>query len=219
MLHEKALEAVPAMEPNLVIVNAGSSDCFQEERFGSAHGYDYTRNLIDFVFEASPRATVILSTLVMSPYDKFERCIKSINAQIRQVALDVQREGKHLLLSEQHYDQGLPNRVTHGLIKADKMHPTFEGWETMAEIYKESIREVDAKGWLVPPVDNGIMEDGDAERDLEEAELAKEQEEEEEKEQEEEEKHREEQELKDVKKTDTTHSETHARRLRRNHRR
>ncbi|TRX96011.1 hypothetical protein FHL15_003153 [Xylaria flabelliformis] len=177
ILHEKALKAVPDMQPNLIIVNAGSSDCFQEEQWGSAHGYDYTRNLVDFLFKASPRATVILSTLVTSPSPQFERCIKSINAQIRQVATDVRREGKHLLLSEQHYDQGLPGRVTVDFIKSDKMHPTFEGWEMMAKIYKQDILDADANGWIVVPVKNSIMDDGDAERDLQEAAKAKEEEE------------------------------------------
>ncbi|KAF2966109.1 hypothetical protein GQX73_g7464 [Xylaria multiplex] len=173
ILHEKAQKAVPEMKPNLIIVNAGSSDCFQEEHWGSAHGFDYTRDLVDFLFEASPNATVILSTLVTSTRPKFERCIKSLNAQIRQVAVDVQREGKHLVLSEQHYDQGLPDRITAEFISRDQMHPTFEGWEMMSEIYKQDILEADANGWIVAPVENGIMEDGDAERDLEEANKAK----------------------------------------------
>ncbi|KAI2634607.1 hypothetical protein GGS21DRAFT_518604 [Xylaria nigripes] len=169
LLHEAALDAVPAMEPNLIIVNAGSSDCFQEEKWGSAHGYHYTRALVDFLFAASPRATVILSTLVMSTDERFERCIKSFNAQIRQVVRDLEREGKPILLSEQHYDQGLPDRVTARFLKDDRMHPTFEGWVMMGEIYKRDIRDADAKGWIIAPTDNGITFDGDAERDLEDA--------------------------------------------------
>ncbi|KAI1344477.1 carbohydrate esterase family 3 protein [Xylariaceae sp. FL0016] len=168
ILHEKAMEAVPQMQPNLIIINAGSSDCFQEGHWGSAHALDYTRDLVDFLFEASPNTTVILSTLVMSPDEKKERCIKSFNAQIRQVAIDVRREGKHIAMAEQHYDQGLPGRVTAEYIKSDDMHPTFEGWEMMGEIFKESIREVDGNGWLQAPPQNGIMDDGDAERDAEE---------------------------------------------------
>ncbi|KAI0409277.1 hypothetical protein F4802DRAFT_242986 [Xylaria palmicola] len=176
ILHEKARQAVPEMQPNLIIVNAGSSDCFQEEQWGSAHAYDYTRNLVDFLFEASPRAAVVLSTLVTSTSPKFERCVKSVNAQIRQVAADARREGRHLVLSEQHYDQGLPGRVTAEFVKPDHMHPTFEGWAMMGEIYKQDILELDASGWIVAPVENGIMADGDAERDLEEAAKTKEQE-------------------------------------------
>ncbi|KAI0506388.1 hypothetical protein F5B22DRAFT_452345 [Xylaria bambusicola] len=169
VLLEKAQDAIPAMQPNLVIINAGSSDCFQEKHYGSAHGYDYTRDLVDFIFDASPNATVILSTLITSPRASFERCIKSMNAQIRQVAHDVSRQGKKILLSEQHWDQGIPGRVTPEFVSKDEMHPTFEGWAMMGEIFKQDILDVDAKGWIVAPVENGIMDDGDAERDLEEA--------------------------------------------------
>ncbi|KAI1817675.1 hypothetical protein GGS20DRAFT_531409 [Poronia punctata] len=170
-LHKKSLKAIPEMQPNLIIVNAGSSDCFQEKHgWGSAHGYDHTRDLLEFIFEATPDAAVIVSTLVPSTNPDYERCIKSMNAQIRQVALDLSREGYHVLLSEQHYDQGMSNRVTENFIKPDKMHPTFQGWEMMGEIYKLDILELDKRGWIVAPVENGIMADGEAEKDLEEAE-------------------------------------------------
>lgn len=53
------------------------------------------------------------------------------------------------------------------------MHPTFDGWAMMGEIYKQDILDVDAQGWLVAPVENGIMADGDAERDLQDANAAK----------------------------------------------
>ncbi len=99
----------------------------------------------------------------------FERCVKSMNAQIRQVAADVEREGKHLILSEQHFDQGLPGRVTAEFIKPNQMHPTFQGWEMMGEIYKQDILAADANKWIIAPVKNGIMDDGDVERDREEA--------------------------------------------------
>ncbi|GAP85122.2 putative carbohydrate esterase family 3 protein [Rosellinia necatrix] len=176
-LHEKAAEAVPAMQPNLIIVNAGSSDCFQWERWGSAGALERTRALVDFLFAASPRAAVVLSTLVTSADPRFERCILSVNAQIRQVAADVRRAGRPLVLSEQHYDQGLPGRVTPALLKPDKMHPTAAGWDLMADVYMRDIRDADARGWIVAPVDNGILADGDAERDLEDAARRKEEEE------------------------------------------
>ncbi|KAI0130394.1 hypothetical protein BJ170DRAFT_620047 [Xylariales sp. AK1849] len=175
-LHEKSRAAVSAMQPNLIIINAGSSDCFQEDKgegWGSAHALDHTRALVDFLFEASPRAAVILSTLITSPEPHKERCIKSVNAQIRQAAVDLRREGQKIVLAEQHYDQGLPGRVQRENMKSDDMHPTFEGWEMMGEIFKKSIREVDAEGWLQSPADNGIMADGDAERDAEEARVSK----------------------------------------------
>ncbi|KAI1317818.1 hypothetical protein F5Y16DRAFT_140645 [Xylariaceae sp. FL0255] len=168
LLHLKSLKAVPAMQPNLIIINAGSSDCFQMGTYGSENALKDTRSLVDFIFESAPSTTVILSTLVTSTNPRTEVCIKSINAQIRQVVVDLKRQGKAILLSEQHYDQGLPGRVTAETLKEDQMHPTWEGWELMGEIFKKSILEADAAGLILPPIENGIMEDGDAEKDMEE---------------------------------------------------
>lgn len=83
---DRARDVVPALQPNLFLVNAGSSDCFQEANWGSAHAYDYTWDLTQFLLDASPRAAVVLSTVITNPRPWNERCVKSVNAQIRQVA-------------------------------------------------------------------------------------------------------------------------------------
>jgi hypothetical protein len=131
--------------------------------------YVKMRELVEYLFEASPRATIIMSTVITSPWDNVEACVKSTNAQIRQVAHDVIREGRPVVLAEMHHDQGLPNRVEKHHIGKDKMHPIDEGYFIMGDIFIEAIREVDEKGFLKPPVNNGIPFDGEAERHAEEA--------------------------------------------------
>lgn len=174
---------VPQTRPNLVLVNAGSSDCFQDPAQGSAHALDHTQELIEYLFEAGDTAhdnditakanktasaaamvTVILSTLVTSPNPAFERCIQSFNAQIRQVVTDLARGGRHIALADMHPGQGLPGRPGLEDIQADGMHPTSEGWRMMGEVFKKTIREVEHKGWLKAPIDNGIPADGDTEK-------------------------------------------------------
>lgn len=127
------------------------------------------RELVDVLFEESPQATVIMSTIITSPWDGVERCVKSANAQIRQVATDLIREGKPVTLAEMHFDQGLPNRVEREDIGPDDMHPTDIGYFKMGDIFMEKIVEVDKNGWLQPPVENGIPDDGEAARDVEDA--------------------------------------------------
>ncbi|KAK5625805.1 hypothetical protein RRF57_001521 [Xylaria bambusicola] len=160
ILHEKAQDASQPCSPISSSSTPGRATASRKST---------TARRTDFIFDASPNATVILSTLITSPRASYERCIKSMNAQIRQAAHDVARQGKKILLSEQHWDQGIPGRVTPEFVSKDEMHPTFEGWAMMGEIFKQDILAVDAKGWIVAPVENGIMDDGDAERDLEEA--------------------------------------------------
>ncbi|KAI0010541.1 carbohydrate esterase family 3 protein [Xylariaceae sp. FL0662B] len=166
---DRAREIVPATQPNLILVNAGSSDCFQLDHWGPAYILQSMRDLIDFLLEASPRTTIIMSTIITSPWEGTEACVKSANAQIRQVAIDLMREGKPIALAEMHWDQGLPGRVLLKDIGPDDMHPIDEGYFKMGDIFMEKIREVEAKGFLQPPVPNGIADDGDAERDAEEA--------------------------------------------------
>ncbi|KAI0143829.1 SGNH hydrolase-type esterase domain-containing protein [Xylariaceae sp. FL1272] len=181
---DRCKEIVPQTQPNLILINAGSSDCFQPEHHGSGLIHQKMRALIDYLFEASPRATIIMSTIIPSPWDGVEACVKSANAQIRQVAYDLIREGKPVTLVEMHYDQGLPNRVELKHIGKDDMHPIDEGYFIMGDLFIEAIQEVSAKGFLQPPVINGIANDGEAERhaeELKEKEQAKEEKPEEEK--------------------------------------
>ncbi|KAK8075102.1 hypothetical protein PG997_009765 [Apiospora hydei] len=113
---------------------------------------------------ATAMVTVILSTLVTSPNPEVERCIQSFNAQIRQVVIDLAREGHHIALAEMHSGQGLPGRPGLEDIQDGGMLPTRDGWRMMGEVFKTTVREVEYKGWLKAPVDNGIPADGDTEK-------------------------------------------------------
>ncbi|GAP88080.1 putative carbohydrate esterase family 3 protein [Rosellinia necatrix] len=166
---DRCKEIVPQTQPNLILINAGSSDCFQQKHWGPAFILQKMRALVDYLFEASPRATIIMSTIIMSPWENVDDCVKSANAQIRQVANDLIREGKPVVLAEMHYDQGLPNRVEKKHIGKDNMHPIDAGYFLMGDIFIESIQDVEEKGWLRAPVNNGIPFDGEAERHAEEA--------------------------------------------------
>ncbi|CAJ2503743.1 Uu.00g111370.m01.CDS01 [Anthostomella pinea] len=161
---DRAREIVPATQPNLILVNAGSSDCFQEDNWGAGHVYRDMHDLIEFLLLESPRATIVMSTIVTCPWAGTEQCVKGANAQIRQVATDLIREGKPIALAEMHFDQGLPNRPNLTDIGPDDMHPTDRGYFLMGDIFMEKVREVDRKGWLQPPVQNGVPADGDTER-------------------------------------------------------
>ncbi|KAI1084900.1 carbohydrate esterase family 3 protein [Whalleya microplaca] len=168
---DRAREIVPQTQPNLILINAGSSDCFQLDHWGPAYILQSMRDLVDFLLEASPRATIIMSTIITSPWEGTEACVTSANAQIRQVAIDLMREGKPIAMAEMHWDQGMPNRTLLEDIGPDGMHPTDLGYFKMGDIFMEKIREVEAKGFLQAPVQNDVPEDGDAERDAEEARL------------------------------------------------
>ncbi|KAK8130947.1 carbohydrate esterase family 3 protein [Apiospora sp. TS-2023a] len=177
-LHEKCRVAVPMYRPNLMIVQIGTSDCWREDDPVNiiSRYKDFVRYLLlpddnggvqqvdERGNKAGVDATVIVSTLVTTPNKDKERCFFSANAQIRQAALDLQREGLPVVLAEMHYDQGLPGRPREIDIGPDEIHPTDDGYLMMGDIFKEAIREADQKGFIKRAVDNGVPDDGNAER-------------------------------------------------------
>ncbi|KAK8018199.1 hypothetical protein PG991_007389 [Apiospora marii] len=182
-LHEKCRVAIPMYRPNLMLVQIGTSDCWREDDPVNiiSRYKDFVRYLLlpddnggvqqvdERGNKAGVDATVIMSTLITTPKKDKERCFFSANAQIRQAALDLQREGLPVVLAEMHYDQGLPGRPRESDIGPDDIHPTDDGYLMMGDIFKEAIREADHKGFIKPAVDNGVPEDGNAERLAEEA--------------------------------------------------
>ncbi|KAK7943174.1 carbohydrate esterase family 3 protein [Apiospora aurea] len=182
-LHAKCRVAVPRYRPNLMIVQIGTSDCWREDDPVNIFSRykDFVRYLllpdanggVQQVDERGNKAgvdtTVVMSTLITTPNKAKERCFFSANAQIRQVALDLQREGLPVVLAEMHYDQGLPGRPRESDIGRDDIHPTDDGYLMMGDIFKEAIREADQKGFIKRAVANGVPDDGNAERLAEEA--------------------------------------------------
>jgi lysophospholipase L1-like esterase len=164
-LHDHAIQSVPVLQPNLILVQVGTSDCFQRDDEINILGR--MRNFTDFMLEASPNTTVILSTLVPTTDEKFEHCMIGANAMIRQVANDLMREKKRVALAEMHYNQGLPGRPMPEDIGKDRIHPTTEGYIMMGEIFLEKIREVEKRGFLQPPINNGIPDRGEDGREVE----------------------------------------------------
>lgn len=182
-LHEKCRVAVPKYRPNLMLVQIGTSDCWREDDPVNiiSRYKDFVRYLLlpddnggvqqvdERGNKAGVDATVIMSTLITTPNKDKERCFFSANAQIRQAALDLQREGLPVVLAEMHYDQGLPGRPRESDIGPDDIHPTDDGYLMMGDIFKEAIREADQKGFIKRAVENGVPDDGNAERLAEEA--------------------------------------------------
>lgn len=160
-----AKQSVPALQPNLVLIQVGTSDCFQK---------DDTQNigarmklLTETMLDAEPRATIIMSTLATTPNAEFEPCILSANEQIRRAADELMRQNRTVTLAEMHYDQGLPDRPRPEDIGPDQIHPTDEGYIMMGNIFLEKVQEVEAKGFLQRAANNSIPDDGDDGREVE----------------------------------------------------
>ncbi|KAI1747253.1 SGNH hydrolase-type esterase domain-containing protein [Xylaria castorea] len=160
-IHYHAKKAVPARKPNLFLINAGSNDCFQHIDIDNFFKrYDA---LVQYCLEASPRSTVIISTILPTWDKRFNgrEDVWRVNPQIRRLAKIYQEQGKPVVLAEL---QG-PDGIQDGNLAEDGMHPGTPGYEMMATKLFDAIVEADARGFLQTPEPiMGILDDGDEER-------------------------------------------------------
>lgn len=154
-VHAKARTAVPAYKPNLVLINAGTNDATGNVNLTAAG--DRMGAMIDEIFAASPRAVVILSTLIINTVPANEQRVVIINDQYRGLAQRMRDAGKRVILVDMH-DQ------TTGPVPADMFdttHPTDVGYRKMANIWYQGIVEAARLKWLQAPEPvNGMPDNG-----------------------------------------------------------
>ncbi|KAL4907191.1 SGNH hydrolase-type esterase domain-containing protein [Aspergillus multicolor] len=144
-IHAKAKKSITAarlsLSPDVYLVNAGLNDCLQDSRIGSAGAR------LDALVEdlwapaAAPvpgaRATVILSTLLVSSDRKVNARVRSVNEQIRDLVKMNRAKGKHILLAEM-YD-GVEKGPGLQDLGDDGIHPNAGGYSKMAMVWANSI--------------------------------------------------------------------------------
>lgn len=140
-VEQKARISVRKLLPDVFAVNAGSNDClqcFQIDRAGRRMG-----ELLDCLWFASPRSTVLLSTLVVSADRDVDSLIVQVNDQFRAVAARKAYEQKRIVLIDMHTPEGPDVR---GLV--DGIHPDDEGYNKMAKLWFRGMQEALAKGFI-----------------------------------------------------------------------
>ncbi|KAI0814484.1 carbohydrate esterase family 3 protein [Xylaria sp. FL0064] len=161
-IHDHSTHIVPNTKPNVFVLHVGSNDCLQKHdiaNFGKR-----MRDLISYLLKTSPQATIIMSTLLTNTVPDKEPCILDLNIQIRKLASALHREGRPVVLAEMHCEQGLPDRPVAADISPDGTHPFDHGYALMADIFFSAFLEADKRGFIKPPEQNGIPDDGVLER-------------------------------------------------------
>lgn len=160
-MHHHAQIVVPRTKPNLILVNVGSNDCFQHLDIPNYYKRYYA--FVEYLLTASPRATVVIGTLL--PTTETERFngsadITIVNQQLKRLYQILRQEGKPVVLA----DMTGPDGIQDTDLAWDGMHPTSAAYIRMGQILLRSIIEADALGFLRPaePV-HGVLQDGDLE--------------------------------------------------------
>jgi lysophospholipase L1-like esterase len=152
-----AMKIVKQLRPNIFVINSGTNNVLQRRDVDVA-GADM-ESLIDYLLEASPRSTVVMSTLLTNTVPDCEPMILDINAQFR--TLFQKYENKSVVLAELHPSEGYSGRPTTEDIGPDGSHPTDQGYEIMGHILADAIKDADKKGYLRWPEENGLAYDGE----------------------------------------------------------
>lgn len=100
--------------------------------------------LLDDVYKGSPRATIILSTLLVRSDEEKQECVLDLNSQFKTVAAAQRANGRRIVLVDMQPPAG---PTTAELV--DGTHPTEEGYAKMADIWFAGIKEADRAGFLL----------------------------------------------------------------------
>ncbi|KAI2624838.1 carbohydrate esterase family 3 protein [Hypoxylon sp. NC1633] len=157
MVHDKAKEAVPKFKPNLILVNVGTNDCVQNRDIPGAG--DRMTNMLNDLYKESPKATVILSTLIVNRNPEVQKRVQNVNSQLKALSTRFELFGKRLVLVDMQSDKG-PKLDD---LNKDGTHPTDAGYKKMANLWYEGIKEADERSYLTEAQKvDGIKDDGAA---------------------------------------------------------
>ncbi|KAL2133066.1 hypothetical protein VTI74DRAFT_2970 [Chaetomium olivicolor] len=144
-------------KPNVVLINAGTNDAAQGWNVSSAG--ERMETMVRGVWEASPRAVVVLSTLLVNKRDRSEGNVKLVNREFRELAKRLREaEGRRLVMVDMHSPDGpgLGDLV-------DGTHPGDMGYRKMANLWFKGLVAAADAGWLEAPEEvPGVPDDGAA---------------------------------------------------------
>ncbi|KAI0543251.1 SGNH hydrolase-type esterase domain-containing protein [Xylaria digitata] len=140
-IDKKARLSTPRLLPHVFAINAGSNDCLQSFKLGEAG--DRLGNMLEYLWQASPHSTMLLSTLIVSADKKTNSNVMRVNDQIRALAKQKANEHRKLVLVDMNCEAG----PEVGCL-VDGVHPNDEGYEKMAKLWVNGTLEALQKGFL-----------------------------------------------------------------------
>ena len=124
-------------------LNHNPADNDPKETAKEALAPGYLADLIDFVVDAAPDATVIVAQIVLAADPRVTAKIKKFNLAIPAIIKQRRDAGKHVLMVDM-------SSIDAELLVQDGVHPNAFGYQKMADIWYQGIKDIPA-GWLKAP--------------------------------------------------------------------
>ncbi|KAI1859605.1 uncharacterized protein JN550_011913 [Neoarthrinium moseri] len=162
-IHDHAKNIVPKTLPNVFVINVGTNNILQNLDIDKAGAQ--MEDFINYLLKTSPRSVVVLTTLLTNTVPNLEPHVLDINKQFRALLPDFEKEGKPVVLAELHPSEGGGDEIPQiADIGPDGSHPLVSGYEKMGHIFAQAVKMADSKGLIQIAAENGIPDDGEAER-------------------------------------------------------
>lgn len=151
---QRAQAAVPTYKPNVVLVNAGTNDCLRSVDVSTAHVR--MRSMLEsVVWTGSPRAAVVMSTLLLNKNQRAEANVEVYNRNLVGMVQELQAAGRPIVLADMHGPDGPQMKDL-----SDTVHPNDGGYAKMAAIWFRAIFEAKERGFIKEPEFVDILDDG-----------------------------------------------------------
>ncbi|KAJ5357016.1 hypothetical protein N7517_011625 [Penicillium concentricum] len=137
----KARKSVKTLTPNVVLVNAGSNDCLQT--FNIMEAGNRMGGMLDYLWLASPKCTILLSTLLQNADKEANSVVMRVNDQFRALAQYKATEQRKIVLVDMDTSDG-PD--VQGFV--DGIHPDDKGYHKMASLWFRGIQEALQKEFI-----------------------------------------------------------------------
>jgi lysophospholipase L1-like esterase len=147
------LDSIIHEKPNLVLINAGTNNAIRNVDMKLVH--DQLSGMLDTIMRESPRAAVMLSTLLVNDADESANArVNIINREIRSLIRKRRARNEAVYLAEMNDGEF----ITAVDLIADGIHPNNGGYEKMAAVFGYAIMTAYDNGQIGEPENFGTQE-------------------------------------------------------------
>ncbi len=140
-LQAKIPEAVK-LRPNAILLHIGTNDAGQTSDVNTLPGQ--LGNMIDSLFSGCPDAFVLVAKIIRSGNAGTQARVITYNNAIDGVVASRRNAGKHILVVDM-FPVLPPSDIQDGI------HPNDAGYQKMANVWLDGIRQANANGWIGTP--------------------------------------------------------------------